>query len=169
MRINQNVITFLLVNHIMSMLMKRVTEIMSEGPVDVVEKGLNVFYAANVMKERARGSLVVVDDGKPVGIVTERDIVRRVVAEGRSPSATKVGDIMSTPLISVGPEATVAAAVRVMYENGIRRLPVVENDRVVGMLTVTDLARAMYREREKKDEILAAMARFKELEELAKR
>ncbi|MEM4635202.1 MAG: CBS domain-containing protein [Candidatus Nitrosocaldus sp.] len=153
----------------MSMLMKRVTEIMSEGPVDVVEKGLNVFYAANVMKERARGSLVVVDDGKPVGIVTERDIVRRVVAEGRSPSATKVGDIMSTPLISVGPEATVAAAVRVMYENGIRRLPVVENDRVVGMLTVTDLARAMYREREKKDEILAAMARFKELEELAKR
>ncbi len=169
MRINQNVITFLLVNHIMSMLMKRVTEIMSEGPVDVVEKGLNVFYAANVMKERARGSLVVVDDGKPVGIVTERDIVRRVVAEGRSPSATKVGDIMSAPLISVGPEATVAAAVRVMYENGIRRLPVVENDRVVGMLTVTDLARAMYREREKKDEILAAMARFKELEELAKR
>ncbi len=169
MRINQNVITFLLVNYIMSMLMKRVTEIMSEGPVDVVEKGLNVFYAANVMKERARGSLVVVDDGKPVGIVTERDIVRRVVAEGRSPSATKVGDIMSAPLISVGPEATVAAAVRVMYENGIRRLPVVENDRVVGMLTVTDLARAMYREREKKDEILAAMARFKELEELAKR
>ncbi|GBC73031.1 Hypoxic response protein 1 [archaeon HR04] len=153
----------------MSLLIKRVTEIMSEGPVDVVEKGLNVFYAANVMRERARGSLVVVDDGKPVGIVTERDIVRRVVAEGRSPSATKVGDIMSTPLISVGPEATVAAAVRIMYENGIRRLPVVENDRIVVMLTVTDLARAMYREREKKDEILAAMARFRELEELAKR
>ncbi len=169
MGINQSVITFLLVNYIMSMLMKRVTEIMSEGPVDVVEKGLNVFYAANVMRERARGSLVVVDDGKPVGIVTERDIVRRVVAEGRSPSATKVGDIMSTPLISVGPEATVAAAVRIMYENGIRRLPVVENDRVVGMLTVTDLARAMYREREKRDEILAAMARFRELEELAKK
>nr|BAL60302.1 inosine monophosphate dehydrogenase [uncultured crenarchaeote] len=159
----------MLVNYIMSLLIKRVTEIMSEGPVDVVEKGLNVFYAANVMRERARGSLVVVDDGKPVGIVTERDIVRRVVAEGRSPSATKVGDIMSTPLISVGPEATVAAAVRIMYENGIRRLPVVENDRIVVMLTVTDLARAMYREREKKDEILAAMARFRELEELAKR
>ncbi len=169
MGINQIVITFLMVNYIMSMLMKRVTEIMSEGPVDVVERGLNVFYAANVMKERARGSLVVVDDGRPVGIVTERDIVRRVVAEGRSPSATKVGDIMSTPLISVGPEATVAAAVRIMYENGIRRLPVVENDRVIGMLTVTDLARAMYREREKRDEILAAMARFKELEELTRK
>ncbi|MCS6767745.1 MAG: CBS domain-containing protein [Candidatus Nitrosocaldus sp.] len=153
----------------MSLLMKRVTEVMSEGPVDVVEKGLNVFYAANVMRERARGSLVVVDDGKPVGIITERDIVRRVVAEGRSPSATKVGDIMSKPLISVGPEATVAAAVRIMHENGIRRLPVVENDRVVGMLTVTDLARVMYRERERRDEILAAMARFKDLEEFAKR
>jgi len=144
--------------------MKRVTEIMNEGPVDVVERGLNVMYAASIMKERARGSLVVVDNGKPVGIITERDIVRRLVAEGKSASATKVGEIMSTPLISVGPEATVAAAVRVMYENGIRRLPIVENDRVIGMLTVTDLARVLYREREKSDEILRAMARFKELE-----
>jgi CBS domain-containing protein len=148
----------------MNILMKRVTEIMNEGPVDVVERGLNVMYAASIMKERARGSLVVVDNGKPVGIITERDIVRRLVAEGKSASATKVGEIMSTPLISVGPEATVAAAVRVMYENGIRRLPIVENDRVIGMLTVTDLARVLYREREKGDEILRAMARFKELE-----
>jgi CBS domain-containing protein len=148
----------------MNILMRRVTEIMSEGPVDVVERGLNVMYAASIMKERARGSLVVVDNGKPVGIITERDIVRRLVAEGKSASATKVGEIMSTPLISVGPEATVAAAVRVMYENGIRRLPIVENDRVIGMLTVTDLARVLYREREKSDEILRAMARFKELE-----
>jgi CBS domain-containing protein len=131
----------------MNILMKRVTEIMNEGPVDVVERGLNVMYAASIMKERARGSLVVVDNGKPVGIITERDIVRRLVAEGKSASATKVGEIMSTPLISVGPEATVAAAVRVMYENGIRRLPIVENDRVIGMLTVTDLARVLYRER----------------------
>jgi len=148
--------------------MKRVTEIMSEGPVDVVERGLNVMYAASIMKERARGSLVVVDNGKPVGIITERDIVRRLVAEGKSASATKVGEIMSTPLISVGPEATVAAAVRVMYENGIRRLPIVEDDRVIGMLTVTDLARVLYREREKSDEILRAMARFKELERTVK-
>ncbi len=146
------------------MLLKRVTEIMSSAPVDVVEKGLNVMYAAGIMKERARGSLIVVDAGRPVGIVTERDIVRRLVAEGRSATATKVGDIMSTPLISVGPEATVSAAVKIMYENGIRRLPVIENDRVIGIITSTDLARVLYREREKSDEILRAMARFKELE-----
>lgn len=144
--------------------MKRVTEVMSEAPVDVVEKGLNVMYAASIMKERARGSLVVVDDGKPVGIITERDIVRRLVAEGKNASATQVGEIMSTPLISVGPEATLAAAVRVMYENGIRRLPIVENDRVIGIITSTDLARVLYRERERSDEILRAMSRFKELE-----
>ncbi len=144
--------------------MKRVTEVMSEAPVDVVEKGLNVTYAASIMKERARGSLVVVDNGKPVGIITERDIVRRLVAEGKSASATKVGEIMSTPLISVGPEATLAAAVRVMYENGIRRLPIVEDDRVIGIITSTDLARVLYRERERSDEILRAMSRFKELE-----
>lgn len=144
--------------------MKRVTEVMSEAPVDAVEKGLNVMYAASIMKERARGSLVVVDNGKPVGIITERDIVRRLVADGKSASATKVGEIMSTPLISVGPEATLAAAVRVMYENGIRRLPIVEDDRVIGIITSTDLARVLYRERERSDEILRAMSRFKELE-----
>ncbi len=144
--------------------MKRVTEVMSEAPVDVVEKGLNVMYAASIMKERARGSLVVLDNGKPVGIITERDIVRRLVAEGKSASATKVGEIMSIPLISVGPEATLAAAVRVMYENGIRRLPIVEDDRVIGIITSTDLARVLYKEREKSDEILRAMSRFKELE-----
>ncbi len=164
MRIIQSIISLRAVILLMSILMKRVTEVMSEAPVDVVEKGLNVMYAASIMKERARGSLVVVDDGKPVGIITERDIVRRLVAEGKNASATQVGEIMSTPLISVGPEATLAAAVRVMYENGIRRLPIVENDRVIGIITSTDLARVLYRERERSDEILRAMSRFKELE-----
>ena len=60
------------------MLRKRVTEIMTEAPIDTVEPGLTVAFAANMMKERAKDSLVVVEGGKPVGIVTERDLVRRV-------------------------------------------------------------------------------------------
>lgn len=149
------------------MLRKRVTEIMTEAPLDTVERGLTVAFAANVMKERARGSLVVVHDGKPVGIVTERDLVRRVMAEDRSPSGTKVGDVMSEPLISVGPEATVSSIANVMYKNGIRRLPVIEEGRLLGIVTATDLARAMQRE-SGKDEVLLAMGRFKMIEELNK-
>lgn len=147
------------------MLMKRVTEIMTEAPLDTIEKGLNAAFAARVMKERARGSLVVVEDNKPIGIITERDLVRRVLGEDRSASGTKVGDIMTAPLINVGPEATITAAATVMYKNGIRRLPVVENDRLLGIVTSTDLPRALEREGER-DEILRAMGRYKMVEQM---
>jgi CBS domain-containing protein len=149
------------------MLNKRVTEIMTESPIDTIERGLTTSLAASVMKDRARGCLVVVDSGKPIGIITERDMVRRLIAEDRSPSATRVGDIMSEPLISVGPEATVAAVANVMYRNGIRRLPVIEEGRLLGIVTATDLSRALQRESEK-DEVLLAMSRFKMIEELNK-
>jgi signal-transduction protein with cAMP-binding, CBS, and nucleotidyltransferase domain len=148
------------------MLRKRVTEVMTESPVDTIERGLTVALAARMMKERARGSLVVVDDRKPIGIITERDLVRRIIAEDKS-TATKVGDIMSEPLISVGPEATVSSAANVMYKNGIRRLPVIEEGRLLGIVTSTDLARALQRESEK-DEVLLAMSRFGMIEELNK-
>jgi len=149
------------------MLRKPVTEIMTESPIDTVERGLTVAFAASVMKERARGSLVVVDNGKPVGIITERDLVRRVIAENKNPATTKIGDIMSDPLISVGPEATVSNIATIMYKNGIRRLPVIEEGRLLGIVTATDLARTMQRESEK-DEMLRAMSRFKMIEELNK-
>lgn len=145
------------------MLRKRVTEIMTESPIDTIERGLTVLLAAKIMKERARGSLVVVDDGKPVGIITERDLVRRVIADDKS-TTTKIGDIMSEPLISIGPEATVSGAATVMYKNGIRRLPVIEGDRLLGIVTSADLARLIQRESEK-DEVLLAMTRYKLIEE----
>lgn len=148
------------------MLRKRVTEVMTEAPVDTIERGLTVALAARMMKERARGSLIVVDDRKPIGIITERDLVRRIIAEDKS-TTTKVGDIMSEPLISVGPEATVSSAANVMYKNGIRRLPVIEEGRLLGIVTSTDLARALQRESEK-DEVLLAMSRFGMIEELNK-
>ena len=146
--------------------LKRVSDIMTEAPLDTIEQGLSVQYAANIMRERNRGSLIVLDSNKPVGIITERDIVRRLVADARDPQEVKVKDIMSTPLITIGPEATIEAAAKVMYENKIRRLPVVENDNLVGIVTTTDFAKAMLRD--KRDGMLMAMARFKYLEELAK-
>ncbi len=149
------------------MTLKRVTEIMTEAPIDTIEQGLSVQHAANIMKERGRGCLVVVDNKIPVGIITERDIVRRVVAEAKDLQDTKVKDAMSTPLISVGPEATVEVAAKIMYENGIRRLPVIENYNILGIVTATDFVKDMLKER-RKDTMLMAMARFKELEESSK-
>lgn len=147
------------------MKLKRVTEIMTEYPLDTIEQGLSIQHTANIMKERGRGSLVVLDNKKPIGIITERDIVRRVVAEGRDLNI-KVKDVMSTPLITVGPEATVEVAAKIMYENSIRRLPVVENDNLLGIVTATDFVKHMLKE--KKDSMLLAMARFKYIEELNK-
>ncbi len=146
------------------MALKRVSEIMTEAPIDTIEQGLNIQHTANIMKERGRGSLVVLDNRRPVGIITERDIVRRVVAEARDIHETRVKDAMSTPLITIGPEATIEVAAKIMYENGIRRLPVVDNDNLVGIVTSTDFVKYMLKE--KKDSMLMAMARFKYLEEL---
>ncbi len=144
--------------------MKRVSEIMTEAPVDTIEQGLNIQQAANIMKERKRGSLVVIDKKKAIGIITERDIIRRAVADGKDISTTKVKDIMSTPLISVGPDATVEVAAKVMYENGIRRLPIIDDERLVGIVTATDFVKELLKV--KRDNMLLAMARFKQLEEL---
>jgi CBS domain-containing protein len=146
------------------MQLKRVSEIMTEAPIDTIEQGLNIQYAANIMKERGRGGLIVLDNRRPVGIITERDIVRRVVAEARDIHETRVKDVMSVPLITVGPEATVEVASKIMYENGIRRLPVVENDNLIGIITATDFVKSMLKE--KRDSMLMAMARFKYLENL---
>jgi len=146
------------------MKLKRVSEIMTEAPIDTIEQGLSIQQAANIMKERKRGSLVVTDNKKAVGIITERDIVRRVVAEGRDIDATKVKNIMSTPLISISSDATVEAAAKVMYENSIRRLPVIDDEYIVGIITATDFVKELLKER--RDDMLLAMARFKYLEGL---
>ena len=105
----------------------------------------------------AKGELVIETKGK-VGIVTERDIVRKAIAQGLSPQQTLVSEIMSKPVISVGPEALISDAARVMGDNKIRRLPITLGTQVVGILTVTDLARYL-QAKGKPDQMLAVMAR----------
>jgi CBS domain-containing protein len=85
--------------------------------------------------------LVMADDDRVlVGILTDRDIVVRALAEGRDPAQTRVGDVCSRQVITVGPEDSVGHAVRVMREKAIRRIPVVDGSQVVGMLTLGDIA-----------------------------
>jgi CBS domain-containing protein len=142
----------------MSGVMTRVTEIATKDVIDTIGEEATVDVAARRMRERKRGCLIVTERGKPLGILTERDLVQRVIAEGKSPEKTKVSQVMSSPLITVGPEALASDAAKVMLDNRIRRLPIVEGEELIGMLTVTDFAKFLYRESEW-DSMLAAMSR----------
>ncbi|HET6730686.1 MAG TPA: CBS domain-containing protein [Nitrososphaeraceae archaeon] len=154
-----------------------VERIMTTLPLETANAIDRVVDLANRMKEKGRGSIVVteyaIDSGGrktatvPVGIVTERDIVRRVVAESKDPKDTVAYDIMSKPLITVGPEATIYDAALIMTKYKIRRLPIVRDNTLLGIITSSDLARRMY-ERNKADPTLLAMSRFVEVERLGR-
>jgi CBS domain-containing protein len=101
----------------------------------------------------------------PVGIVTERDIVRRVVAEFKDPKTTAAHNIMTKPLITVGPEATIYDAALIMTKYSIRRLPIIRDNILQGIITTSDLARRMY-EHNRADPTLKAMSRFADVEKL---
>ena len=108
---------------------------------DVVTIGpeSGVDEAAKTMRDQEIGSLIVKGDTKMMGIITERDIVVKVVAEYRPVSAMKVKHIMSTPLISVGPETSLYDAAKLMAAREIRRLPVMDGDELLGIISERDL------------------------------
>ena len=99
-----------------------------------------ISEAAQLMSQKEVGDLIVVDHEMPVGIVTERDFVRRIVAKGR-PYDTKVSDVMTKPLITISPNASLKEAARKMVKHRIRRLPVLKSHKLVGILVVSDFAR----------------------------
>ena len=112
--------------------------------VDVVTVGAEATAreAVELMNRNEIGCLVVVDkEEKPVGIITERDLLKRVLAKRKNPVRTKVKDIMSKPLVTGTPHMDIEAAVRLMFKHKIKKLPVVENGQLVGLVTLTDLVR----------------------------
>ncbi|HHH84275.1 MAG TPA: CBS domain-containing protein [Thermoplasmatales archaeon] len=115
-----------------------IRDIMNVNPV-IVSRKATVMDAAKEMKGEGVGSIIIVDDGTPVGIVTESDILRKVVAEGKHPSEITVEEIMSSPPITVSPDAGVEEVIKLMGRNKIRRLPVMENGKLAGMVTERDL------------------------------
>ncbi len=106
-------------------------------PPVMVEVGTSVADAARAMAERKVGASAVHKDGRVVGIVTERDVMQKVVAPGLDPAATRVSDVMSSPALSVGVKTTVAAAAALMRKHHIRHLLVLdENEKLVGILAL---------------------------------
>jgi CBS domain-containing protein len=117
-----------------------VRDIMTKNIV-VIDHDKNAVEAARVMTEKGISSLFVVKDNNPVGIVTERDFIKKVCAKGLPVDQVKISDIMSKILTTAEPETPIEVAVQRMVNHKIRRLPVMEKGKLVGIITVTDLAK----------------------------
>ncbi len=112
------------------------------GPVASLGPGATVLEAALLMNERGIGSVMVIDKDRLAGIFTERDVLRRVVAEQRDPATTKLADVMTSPVACAAPHTTLDEIRQVMRERRIRHVPVVNAKRVLGMISIGDLNKA---------------------------
>jgi CBS domain-containing protein len=136
--------------------MPAVKDIMAKEVV-TIETSNTVFEAAELMSSKSVSCLIVVIKGFPVGIITERDIVRRIVAK-RSSLDVKVTEVMTKTLITIDPETSLKDAARVMSNNKIRRLPVLKNNKLVGIVAASDFVRNVGK-KTTTEEILDALGR----------
>jgi CBS domain-containing protein len=119
---------------------KSIKDVMT-SEVRACEPSATVVDAAKIMAQADVGPVPVVEGGRLTGIVTDRDIAVRVVAEGRDPGSTTIGEIASTKLVTISPDDDLETAVKLLAENQVRRIPVVEGDRLVGIVAQADIAR----------------------------
>jgi CBS domain-containing protein len=117
----------------------KMRDVMSPAPVRLAADE-SVSTAARAMKEHGIGTVLVVTDGRLSGLVTDRDIAIRVLAEDRDPRTTRVGDIASSDLAVLGPDDDVDQAIRLVRERAVRRIPVVQDGAPVGVVSISDLA-----------------------------
>jgi len=119
---------------------QRISEMMTSNPVAMTTDA-TLQAAAQAMRDRDIGDVIVTKpDGSLCGIVTDRDIVVRGIAEGVDPGSATLDDVCKHQVVTVGPDEPVAAAVKAMEEHAIRRLPVVDNGSLVGIVSIGDLA-----------------------------
>ena len=118
---------------------KSVHDAMTEDPRSI-DQSASVVEAARLMRAEDIGSLPITDGDKLVGMITDRDITTRVVADAADPQMTSVGDVYSRDLISVEPDEDLEDALQLMARHQVRRLPVVENGRLVGIVAQADIA-----------------------------
>jgi CBS-domain-containing membrane protein len=102
----------------------------------------SIAHVAEIMNKHEIGCVIIVDNGTPVGVVTERDMIKRVVSRSRIYKKKKVAEIMSEPLIEASPEMLAGDAARLMLKRNIKKLPIVEDGKLLGLVTLTDLIRS---------------------------
>jgi len=110
--------------------------------VITVEEKATIKKAVELMNKHEIGCLIVVKRGKPAGIVTERDMLKRILLESKDPEKIKVNEIMSEPLVVGKPQMDIEDAVRLMFKRNIKKLPVADEGNLVGLVTLTDLVRS---------------------------
>jgi CBS domain-containing protein len=137
--------------------MPAVKDIMTKE-VTTIGSDKSVFEAAELMSEKGLGCVIIVIKASPVGIITERDIVRRIVAK-RASLDVKVTEVMSKTLITVDPDTSLKDAARIMSTNKIRRLPVLKNNKLVGIVVASDFVRNVGK-KTTTEEILDALGRY---------
>lgn len=116
----------------------KVIDVMTNKPV-VAEKSISLKDAANIMVNSNVNSLLITESGKAIGIITDEDLVRKVIAKGLDPKKIKINDVMATDLITIAPGKDIYEAMQVMRNHNIRQLPVLEKGKLVGFLTAKDI------------------------------
>ena len=138
----------------------KIEEAMTKSVV-TLQEDVSVYEAVKLMNENRIGCLVVLQYGQVVGIVTERDMLERVLEKCRNPRETKVTDIMTKRVIVGKPDMRLDEAAKLMFEKKVKKLPIVEGNRLVGLVTLTDIARVASLD-EKTMELVETRERFLE-------
>ena len=136
--------------------MKLVNHLLDAKGRDVVSiaPDASVFEAIQLMADKTVGSILVMDGEKMLGIITERDYARKVILKGRSSETTRVAEIMTCEILTTSGAETVNQCMETMTERRIRHLPVVEGERVVGMISIGDLVQAIITDQQEEIEQL---------------
>lgn len=108
----------------------------------------SAYEAVKISNKNKIGCLVVVDNSQIVGILTERDLLERVLEKCRNPKETKISEIMTRHVVMGKPDMELSEATRLMFENNVKKLPIIDGNRLVGIVTLTDIARATSMDKE---------------------